>query len=512
MQDIYEKVFERLLSEFSTMGGVGGAPGNVTGVAAPLGAGPKAGSHGEDIYKKSTATDKKHRSKGKKKKTYTRSVQYYLKHGGEKERKRTFKENLNSSLLEAARSARIPDLKKSEIIAYLKFLKGEVSDNIQFSVTEKIAGQAMNVGIRGTKDGNMVYCSTKQGFENKAGDFFAYSNTRKRSATSELVRQAFIEKFRKLQLGEEIKLNIEVIKSDSKKPDFISYGVPEGSEKIAVFGMNPPGSFTRRDAAKLTGYHKRSEHGPGGTLTVLLPEDIPLQPSVLENEEVIAEINALILDVQNLPGKKSDPDQPVKTNIQNYIAPRVRRLTSMIFPSSNLNPDSPIEAAAVNMTRNGQKTFFKVPNEDFNALQRVQSSVYAEFRTNEIRGRRRMGNKKYYALLNKLTNKRIDSFIDQLGNPVSQTFAYNVFKYIKFINEINILKMNFVTFFSPEQLDSFCNLMLEGLQNRDRRKIKKAISLFGADGKNNYSSTGQEEFRSVNTEALVQFIDQNNLI
>ena len=123
-----------------------------------------------------------------------------------------------------------------------------------------------------------------------------------------------------------------------------------------------------------------------------------------------------------------------------------------------------------------------------------------------------MGNKKYYALLNKLTNKRIDSFIDQIDNPVSQTFAYNVFKYIKFINEINTLKMNFVTFFSPEQLDSFCNLMLEGLQNRDRRKIKKAISLFGVNGKNNYSSNGKEEFRSENTEALVQFINQNNLI
>tara|TARA_B100000963_G_scaffold341772_1_gene341860 strand:+ start:227 stop:1750 length:1524 start_codon:yes stop_codon:yes gene_type:complete len=507
MQDIYQKVFERLLKEFSTMSG-----GAVGGVSTPLGTGPKAGSRGEKIYKKSTATDKKHRSKGKKKKTYTRSVQYYLKHGGEKSRKRTFKESY-SFLFEAARSARIPDLKKSEIIAYLNFLKGEVSDEIQFSVTEKIAGQAMNVGIRGTSSGNMVYCSTKQGFENKSGDFFAHSNTRKGSATSKLVRQAFIESFRKLAQGEEIKLSIEVIKSDSKKPDFISYGVPEGSEKIAVFGIDPPGSFTRKDADTLTGYYKRSQHGEGGNLTVLLPEDIPLQPDISQKTDVFEEIDALILDVQNSPkGRGSDPDQPNKTYIRKHIAPRIRRLISLVFPASNLNVNSPIEAAAVNMTRDGKQTFFKVPNEDFNALQRAQSSVYAEFRTNEIRGRRRMGNKKYYALLNKLTNKRIDSFIDQIGNPVSQTFAYNVFKYIKFINEINILKMNFVTFFSPEQLDSFCNLMLEGLQNKDRRKIKKAISLFGVDGKNNYSSTGQEEFRSVNTEALAQFIDQNNLI
>ena len=403
------------------------------------------------------------------------------------------------------------DLKKSEIIAYLKFLKGEVSDNIQFSVTEKIAGQAMNVGIRGDKKKNQVYCSTKQGFANKDYNYFS-SRHYHSSATSILVKQAFIERFRKLQSGEEIKLNIEVIKSDSKKPDFISYGVPKGSEKIAIFGIDPAGSFTRKDATKLTGYYERSEHGPGGRLTVLLPEDIPLQPNVLENEEIISEIDSLILDVKNLSGKKSDPDQPVKTDIKNYIAPRVRRLISIVFPSSNLNPGSPIEAAAVNMTRDGQQTFFKVPNEDFNALQSAQASVYAEFKTNVIRGRRYMSTSQFYAKVNALLNKRVDSFLSQLDNPVKTSFAYNVFKYVKFINETNNLKMNFVTFFSPEQLDTFCDLMLEGLQNSNRRKIKAAIELFGKDGKNNYSSNGKEEFRSENTEALVQFIDQNNLI
>ena len=38
MQDIYQKVFERLLKEFSTMSG-----GAVSGVSTPFGAGPKAG-------------------------------------------------------------------------------------------------------------------------------------------------------------------------------------------------------------------------------------------------------------------------------------------------------------------------------------------------------------------------------------------------------------------------------------------------------------------------------------
>jgi hypothetical protein len=92
MQDIYVKVLEELINEFSTVGG-----GSISGVATPLGAGPKAGSHGENIYKSPDATDKEHRSKNKnkKKKTYTRSVQWYLKNGGEKGRKRSFKESFD---------------------------------------------------------------------------------------------------------------------------------------------------------------------------------------------------------------------------------------------------------------------------------------------------------------------------------------------------------------------------------------------------------------------------------
>ena len=55
--EIYELVINKLLSEFSSMGG-----GAVGGVSTPLGTGPKAGSRGENIYKSSKATDKKHRS------------------------------------------------------------------------------------------------------------------------------------------------------------------------------------------------------------------------------------------------------------------------------------------------------------------------------------------------------------------------------------------------------------------------------------------------------------------
>ena len=118
--EIYELVINKLLSEFSSMGG-----GAVGGVSTPLGTGPKAGSRGENIYKSSKATDKKHRSK--KKKTKTRSVQWYLKNGPSKKIKEALSYYSGISLSES-RTSRIKDFKKSEIISFLKYLKGEISE------------------------------------------------------------------------------------------------------------------------------------------------------------------------------------------------------------------------------------------------------------------------------------------------------------------------------------------------------------------------------------------------
>ena len=154
MKDVYQKVFERLLSEFSSMSG-----GAVGGVSTPLGTGPKAGSRGEKIYKKSTATDKKHRSKGKKKKTHTRSVQWYLKHGGEKGRKRTFREMfsyLNGDIL-FERTKRLYDMSPDDVLSFLSHLRGDIQQETTFTMSEKISGQNTTVGILGTSEGRNSY-------------------------------------------------------------------------------------------------------------------------------------------------------------------------------------------------------------------------------------------------------------------------------------------------------------------------------------------------------------------
>ena len=116
-KDIYFLILEALLdeaglNEFSSMGG-----GAVGGVATPLGTGPKAGSKGENIYKTSTATDTKHRSK-RKKASKKRSVQWYLKYGSSRSLQEVMRYYLGS-ILKESRTARIKDFKKSEIISFL---------------------------------------------------------------------------------------------------------------------------------------------------------------------------------------------------------------------------------------------------------------------------------------------------------------------------------------------------------------------------------------------------------
>lgn len=486
MQDIYSRVLEALVREFSGVGAIGG-------VSTPLGTGPKAGSGPGNIYKSSKSTDKKHRSKGKKKKTRTKSVQWYLKHGGARSSKRSLKEIHNlifSKKLDEAKTARIMDLKKSEIIAYLNFLKGQATENINFSVTEKIAGQSMTVGIRGGYRGNTIYCATKDALIAEKNNIFHPRFKSHRSATSKLARSAFIEKFRRLPVGEEVVLGMEIIKEDRRKPDYIAYHIPQKKVIAAVFSITPEGAFTKSDANSISGDYKY-----GSTFEVLLPEDIPLRPEVNIDAAIISQIDELIQEVENTevsPGK--GPDFPKKTHIRDYIAPKVRSLVKSMFPSSNINASSPIEGLAVNMTSGDESLFFKVPSEDFNRLQSIQALVYAEFKKNK----------------HNTTRIRAQGFIEQLNNPVTtNNFARNVFKLVKHLNEVQVLPQNYRTFFDPRKFKSFCSLLLSGLQNQNITDIESAIRLFR---KQLFTSTGTEQFNCTESEALARFIDQNNLI
>ena len=80
---------------------------------------------------------------------------------------------------------------------------------------------------------------------------------------------------------------------------------------------------------------------------------------------------------------------------------------------------------------------------------------------------------------------------------------------IKYLNDIETLPVNYRTFFSPEKFKLFCSMLNQGLDSSDTNVIADAIRIFS---KRLYTSKGTESFKSVESEALVQFIEQNNLI
>ena len=84
---LYELILTAILNEASTVGGGGGGvtTGSITGMSLPLGTSP------EDYSNIEIEEEVPAKKKRKKKKVYSRSVQHYLKYGGEKTRKRKFK-------------------------------------------------------------------------------------------------------------------------------------------------------------------------------------------------------------------------------------------------------------------------------------------------------------------------------------------------------------------------------------------------------------------------------------
>lgn len=393
-----------------------------------------------------------------------------------------------------ARTSRIKDFRKSEIISFLEYLKGKPTEGITFSATEKIAGQSMSIGIKGTPRGNIIYSATKEALDALGGDIF---NPRfiKSRGTSSIVRRSFIKKFRKLKAGEKIVLGMEIVVNDYKKPDYIAYHVPKDKQYAVIFSIKPEGSFTKVDANAVSSRFFDRRTKKTKELKVLMPDDIPLTPEVNISEEIVSEIDNIIEVVKQAPvGRSGDPDIPVKAYINREVSPRIRSLVKVLFPRSNINPQSPIEGIAVNMTSGDNTSFFKVPNEDFNSLQSIQASVYAEFK------------------LNRSSNNfvRAQNFIDHLENPTtSQSFARNVFKLVKYLNDTNNIPLNYRTFFSPAKFRLFCTSLKLGLESSDINLIKESIDLFS---KRLYTANGNENFRSTSSEELVRFIEQNNLL
>jgi len=468
--NLYEKILEALVNEFSTMGG-----GAVGGVVTPLGTGPKAGSGGGNIYKSSKSTDKKHRSKGTKKKTSVNSVQYYLQHGPEKRNKRSLKEvfNIYSNLL-LERTDRLYDLEPQEVLNFLSHLKGDILKDVSFNISEKISGQNTTVGIKGTKFGNEYYFALKTQLE-KNNDIFHY-RYRNGAAASRRFKHHFKENYDKVKVlapNETNVLGVEIIKGDKSKPDYIAYGVPSRQTQVAVF----MGDFTKADAKAMSGRE----------IIFLSAEDIQKSPLGKDklSQEVADSLQDLYNKVKNSLTLNLNKKQFTKF-IKDEILPEFRENITALFGNSHLNDLSPIEGIAVNMSSGENSRFFKVHSQEFENIQQAQTSLYSEFKTHRTYDKSKEP---------PFSNLDFLNYIDSFGNYIRAGLLYDyvndigrqrkyrslgfyIFNYIRKISEMSH-SQNTRVFFSPVTFKELCTKLLKAVNSNNPSDYIDVISFLG---------------------------------
>ena len=490
MNNVYYKVVEALLNEFSSMGG-----GSVGGVSTPLGSGPKAGSKGENIYKSSKSTDKKHRSKGKKKKTYTRSVQWYLKNGGEKGRKRTLKENY-SFLFESKKTPQLENLSKDQILAFIEHMLGNAVEGYQISMTEKFSGQHVSVlvGPDGYKKdkktnktintGPQIFIATKKSFDKaksdrlkkglpvtnvdimktKYSDLHTYDEFKKssyrrragynwylflnRSGASRSIYNAFKYSYpHKMSEGTYKYFGVESLKSDDRKGDYISYSIPDRKEYAVVYS----GEFTEEDAKAMT--------NPEYNIYFMGPNQAKRFPEI--TQKYIDILSSLKQKIQ------SHSTGSFKQFVLENIKPQLTELLMTSLSGSLIAPSSPFEGLFVSIK---DQIGFKIPNPKYGDLQRIQSPFASSFEYGAIDLRSASQSLFEVAEAIKLQDVTLDSS-DQIRKNSS---GYNTLNYAVTIGSMN-LRTKLRVFFTPESFYEFTSDIVDLLNNPNKSLASKIM-------------------------------------
>ena len=490
MQDIYHKVIEKLLQEFSTMGG-----GAVGGVITPLGTGPRAGKGGKNIYKKSTATDKKHRSKGKKKKTYTRSVQWYLKHGGEKSRKRSLKESF-SFLFEAKRTPQLENLSKDQILAFIEHMLGNAVEGYQISMTEKFSGQHVSVLV-GPDDykkdkktnqtintGPQIFIATKKSFDRaktdrskkglpvtnvdvmktKYSDLYTYDEFKKskyrryagynwylflnRKGASSSIYNAFKYSYpHKMPKGTYKYFGVESLKSDDRKGDYISYSIPGRKEYAVVYS----GDFTESDAEAMT--------NPKYNIYFMGPEQAVRLPEI--TQEYVNTLSALKQQIQN------HSSGPFKQFVMENIKPQLTELLMTSLSGSLIAPNSPFEGLFVSIK---DQIGFKIPNPSYGDLQRIQGPFAAafEYKTVDLRS----ASQSLFEVAEAI--KMQDITLTTSDQIKKNTTGYRILDYAVTLGNLS-LRPRLRVFFTPESFHTFTDDIVSLINNPSKSLASKII-------------------------------------
>lgn len=488
MSDIYNKVLEALVKEFSGVGAIGG-------VSTPLGTGPKAGSGPGDIYKASDATDKKHRSKGKSKKTYTKSVQWYLQNGGEKGRKRSLKENY--SFLFEAKTPQLENLSKEQLLAFVDHMLGNAVEGYEISMTEKFSGQHVSVLIGPTQyrysrrqrktvdNGPMVFVATKQMFDEvkqqlkakgkpttnidvmsaKYSDLytpeeFARSSVSRKNqydwyrflnkkGASRGILNAFKYSYpHQIPQGTFKYFGIESLKADDRKGDYISYSI-EGRKEYAIVYS---GDFTEEDAKAMT--------NPKYNIVFMCPSQAERLPEV--TEEYIGQLNSIKQQIESYTGRS------FKTFVINEIKPQITDLLVSSLGGSLVAPNSPFEGLFVSIK---DQIGFKIPNPTYSNLQRIQAPFAAAFDKESVNIRD--ASKSLFEVAQAINTTDITSITsDQIRK---NSTGYNVLNYINTLGSLNLYPYLRV-FFSPEEFESLCLDILSLINNPSTRLSTKIIN------------------------------------
>ena len=397
------------------------------------------------------------------------------------------------SFLFEAKTPRMEDLKKEHIVSLLKHMLRDTTEGYGFDITEKISGQAIHVGIKGTSKGNEVYTATKEGYD-AAGQNIFRRRFYHSSGSSRHVKRAFM-KYSKLASGEKKEFVMEVIKPDHKKPDYIAYKVPRGTIMIAVF----KGDFSQQDASNLSG-----PVGGGIRLKFFTSEDIKKSPLDNMSQEVSDKVRSLITKVEEAPSRG------FKSFVKREVSSELMSLVKEIYGGSILNSESPIEGVAINITTpDGETIFMKLPFQDYNELQAIQSSIYAEFKLkpNSYEGE--------YAISSAYASSysgRAKLLHDYVKNPVGKvSFGYKVLKYVMFLNEKDVLHKNLRTFMSPRDFKKFCIILLQAIEEDNTKKYGEAMTYISKSASNSrhlYTVKEDDSFATPQSQALSDKIQQ----
>ena len=469
--DFYLKVLDKIIEESESLEEFSGA-GAIGGVATPLGSGPS----GKVRYKSSNANDKKYRNKSKKKKN--KSVQYYLK-------KKSLNESLCNVILEGSKTPRLDSLSREEIISFIDYLLSQ-NENHNIHITEKISGQHITIGVEGSPMGNRVYAATKDAL-GQTPEIFSNRFFRSKGSSGE-VKRAFVKGYPRLNPGERKVFQIEVIKNDERKPDYIAYGLRQTT--AAVY----KGDMTAEEAKALSSRHVK----------FLSPEDIVRNPLMRNDlsDQILVKLEDLKDQVRNFP------DKGFKKFIKEVIEPAISSLVTEIFGGSILNASSPLEGLAVNF---GDR-FLKIPTTQFAEIQRIQSSLFNEFKSNRY---------------NDLNNPELfNSMRDRFGNHIranmlydfinsdnhqgmKQSFGYKLLLFIKMLPQIQ-LTSNLRIFFNPEEFSNFCEKLYNVIISNEPRQYYSLIFTLGRAVKelsNWHTTSGNEDYNNEFRNKILELIN-----